>query len=811
MSLGSAFRCAAGIFCSEGIGNLFQAGFWRRLVRNPACVLHNSTSSDFMGVTVRDYHTSQSMASRYLWVWISATLLVGLNLTLAVWPALADQGSIDEIQQAIQVKGLGWKTKDYGRTFAAGDYSRDVVSSAQQTASLRPLADLPAALEWRNKDGNWVSPVKDQGDCGSCWAFSAVGATEAHYAIAHNSPGSFLDLSEQILVSCSGNYGCDGGDNGLTAQYMQTTGAASESCYPYIEANGDCDDACSDWQAAAVRIVGYMPVARDVAAIKQALQNGPVVLSLDLYGDFYSYAGGVYEYALGDYEGGHSVLAVGYVDTPGQYGGGYFIVKNSWGARWGENGYFRIGYSQVDSNVVFGRAAHLYSMTTTFGDEYEPDNDSTQANAIISGEQQTHSIMPAGDEDWVQFTLTNAATITLTTSGPNDADTYLYLYDASLEQIEADDDDGDGFYSLITATLDSGVYYVRVTEYNSDDVIATYYLDLVASSVLTCSDPYEPNDAAVQAIGAVAGEQYVACIGADWDEDWYQINVPVCQRFQVMLYGNGERWQANVSLLAADGVTLLDRSDVVTPLYPAMLDLPVVEAGAYYLIVRGDYPGVGYKLSASLDQLTLFEDNFEPSTGPYDADLAWDISNPQQNAQISRTEAGQLRIYIPTGDDECEPTSAPRYMQTTCESDFCAETAVTLNGAPGRWAQYAGLLLWQDVNNYVNLTKKNDGTIVFTMAKNGEGHWGPGIVYHGDVANLRIRRAGTTITLYAEVEGEWQALQTWEFISGPIQVGLTSINCIGDAAAEALFDYFRVCKPLPADGNRIAVPLLLKS
>jgi hypothetical protein len=67
-------------------------------------------------------------------------------------------------------------------------------------------------------------------------------------------------------------------------------------------------------------------------------------------------------------------------------------------------------------------------------------------------------------------------------SGPNDADTYLYLYDASLEQIEADDDDGDGFYSLITATLDSGVYYVRVNEYNSDDVIATYYLDLVASS-----------------------------------------------------------------------------------------------------------------------------------------------------------------------------------------------------------------------------------------------------------------------------------------------------------------------------------------
>ncbi len=60
----------------------------------------------------------------------------------------------------------------------------------------------------------------------------------------------------------------------------------------------------------------------------------------------------------------------------------------------------------MDSNVVFGRAAHLYSMTTTFGDEYEPDNDSTQANAIISGEQQTHSIMPAGDEDWVQFTLT---------------------------------------------------------------------------------------------------------------------------------------------------------------------------------------------------------------------------------------------------------------------------------------------------------------------------------------------------------------------------------------------------------------------
>lgn len=280
------------------------------------------------------------------------------------WRCLADGAELSAVQQAITANGLGWVATDYGHEFPLGALPEEEPAPdtlVDPLLAAPDLADLPSSLDWRNYGGNWVSPVKNQGGCGSCWAFAAVGALESKIAIANGTAGTFLDLSEQILVSCAtSNLGCSGGYMGVTATFMRDEGTWYESCYPYAATNGNCANACSAWPSNHYRIDTYYYVSRNVDALKQALQDGPVQVSFYVYTDFNYYGGGVYEQSWGDYRGGHAVLAVGYVNTPGQYGGGYFIVKNSWGSGWGESGYFRIGYSQMDSPIYFGRNAYRY-------------------------------------------------------------------------------------------------------------------------------------------------------------------------------------------------------------------------------------------------------------------------------------------------------------------------------------------------------------------------------------------------------------------------------------------------------------------
>jgi len=424
--------------------------------------------------------------------WVVAFALMAM-FCLALLPSvvMADEGEYKAIQDEITAKGLGWTPKLYDRKFALGAN----LDKEERAPDKPPLADdgaalaaLPTSIDWRNKGGNWVSPVKDQGSCGSCWAFSSVAALESKYAMRNNTPGSFLDLSEQILVSCStGNMGCDGGYMDATAEFLQNTGTYYETCFPYTATNNNCNNACANWRTNAFKITEYEYVSRDVTAMKQALQNGPFQVSFYVYGDFDYYGGGVYEYAWGQNLGGHAVLLVGYVDTAGQYGGGYFIVKNSWGTSWGENGYFRIGYSQVsNNNVQFGKSSYQYSLQTVAADSYEPDNTYSQAKVITSGVQQTHSIRPVGDVDWVKFTLTKANSVTLQTSGLDGYDTRMWLYDSSQHQLAFDDDSGTGYYAAITANLNPGTYYAKIDEYNSNDIIGTYYIDLkLAQSAVT--------------------------------------------------------------------------------------------------------------------------------------------------------------------------------------------------------------------------------------------------------------------------------------------------------------------------------------
>ncbi|OQX27912.1 MAG: hypothetical protein BWK80_03000 [Desulfobacteraceae bacterium IS3] len=222
----------------------------------------------------------------------------------------------------------------------------------------KPAAqNLAAAADWSRYD----SGIRSQGSCGSCWAYSALALAEnlSNQAKLPVDP----DLSEQTLISCTAG-GCSGGWYWDALNYVNTDGVGPESCYPYTGKSGNCSDKCAapDFLLKVSHFTaspGLWGEDHTVDDLREALQEGPLCVSMRVPDDGTftgnGYAGGVYDYN-GEFisweSNGHSVLLVGYDDTAQ-----CFKVKNSWGSRWGENGYFRIAYDDVTDDVKFGSYA----------------------------------------------------------------------------------------------------------------------------------------------------------------------------------------------------------------------------------------------------------------------------------------------------------------------------------------------------------------------------------------------------------------------------------------------------------------------
>jgi C1A family cysteine protease len=202
-----------------------------------------------------------------------------------------------------------------------------------------------------------LSSIRDR-HCGS-WAFAATAALESNVLISQKTPNVDLNLSEQVVVSCSGAGSCDGGYMEPVSNFIRDTGVPVEACYPYTATDGSCAKACANWQASTYDIQSWQYVATTsptAEGIKNALYNyGPLVTTMAVYSDFYYYTSGVYAYTSGYLAGYHAITIVGYNDS-----GSYFTVKNSWGTGWGESGYFRIAYSQLTNSVNFGDYTMAY-------------------------------------------------------------------------------------------------------------------------------------------------------------------------------------------------------------------------------------------------------------------------------------------------------------------------------------------------------------------------------------------------------------------------------------------------------------------
>ena len=175
-----------------------------------------------------------------------------------------------------------------GQALGLGWLPDDVPAGARVTPVY--AAALPTHFEWTSNGGyNWMTSVKNQGGCGSCVAFAAVGATEAQFKIQGNNPSWNLDLSEQHLFSCGGGTCSGGWQIGSALNYLQNYGTPDESCSPYQAQSGQasCSNSCPDWQSRAFKISSWSWVAANPSALEAALMNGPLVAGFTVHTDFY--------------------------------------------------------------------------------------------------------------------------------------------------------------------------------------------------------------------------------------------------------------------------------------------------------------------------------------------------------------------------------------------------------------------------------------------------------------------------------------------------------------------------------------------
>jgi len=248
---------------------------------------------------------------------------------------------------AHNAQGLGWTqgpnqfadlTSHEFKARYTGGYTRSIKTPRQVKANAGHLGSKanPQSVDWRTKGA--VTAVKNQQQCGSCWAFSATGSMESATFL---SKGTLPELSEQQLVDCvTADAGCNGGlmDDAF-AYVIANGGITSEALYPYTAVTGVC---MNPLPASVASISSFTDVAENnELALETAIVSQPISVAVEAdQAAWQAYTGGVVTANCGTALD-HGVLAVGYgVDSAA---GNYYLVKNSWGAAWGEAGYIRIG------------------------------------------------------------------------------------------------------------------------------------------------------------------------------------------------------------------------------------------------------------------------------------------------------------------------------------------------------------------------------------------------------------------------------------------------------------------------------------
>jgi C1A family cysteine protease len=337
----------------------FPSGIYRKVFTLVFSLLCLSLSPVSAQVTAADIQSLQEQGEREGW-----TFTVGING--------ASEYSLDDLCGLVPPEG--WE-------------------KSSNFDPCTPTRDLPSAFDWR--DSTTLPPVRNQGGCGSCWAFATVGPLECNISIKD---GITVNLSEQWLVSCNHNdWGCDGG--WWAHSYHQSgrdncnhTGAVPESECPYAAADLPCGCPYEHtYRISSWYYVGNQSSIPSVGAIKQAiLDHGPISVAVVSTSAMHAYNGGVFNFTTGG-DVNHGVVLVGWDDNQGTEGVWY--MRNSWGSWWGEGGYMRIEYGC--SKIGYGAAYINYPGALTITTESLP-----ACSLGVYYEQQLETSGGAGAITW---------------------------------------------------------------------------------------------------------------------------------------------------------------------------------------------------------------------------------------------------------------------------------------------------------------------------------------------------------------------------------------------------------------------------
>jgi len=229
-------------------------------------------------------------------------------------------------------------SRKYARSAAAARAERE----SQNTSSWPSLGvhvyrnlSLPDSKDWRSEGA--VTPVKNQGECGACWAFTATGALEGAWQIAAK---QLLDLSEQQFVDCTpGTSGCNGGNPVYAFIYARKADLCTSGTYAFTAKQGQCDVSSCRPAIPKGGVKGWVQVpSGKTQLLMEAVAQQPVAVSIDAAPLFQQYHSGVFSEDCPEDTINHAVLLIGY----GKDNQDYWLIKNSWGSTWGENGYGRL-------------------------------------------------------------------------------------------------------------------------------------------------------------------------------------------------------------------------------------------------------------------------------------------------------------------------------------------------------------------------------------------------------------------------------------------------------------------------------------
>lgn len=232
-----------------------------------------------------------------------------------------------------------------------GLFRNNLMHAAVGSMSCTPFVstgnDVADAVDWRSQ--NAVTPVKDQGQCGSCWSFSATGAIEGAYAVAK---GRLVSLSEQELVDCAGiRYGSNGCNGGLmdgAFNFAIDKGLCAESSYSYTSGISQTGGTCKSCSAIVQVDECFDVKPNDQLALKEAVSIRPVAIAIEADTRYFqSYSSGILTSTTCGTTLDHGVLIVGYGEENGQK---YWLVKNSWGTTWGDDGYVKIARNESEND-----------------------------------------------------------------------------------------------------------------------------------------------------------------------------------------------------------------------------------------------------------------------------------------------------------------------------------------------------------------------------------------------------------------------------------------------------------------------------